>query len=149
MTPMPPDQEIARVDSKGRITIPARMRDLLGMYEGAYASISLGEGDQSINVSLFAGPQSKLVELRLKIPDRPGALARAARALGELNIDLLLSRSRTIKKGDTAEWVVVVDMAQSRRTIEEVRRKLLEERNATAVEVREFQPEKTERSNEP
>ncbi|MCQ5362236.1 MAG: ACT domain-containing protein [Candidatus Methanomethylicia archaeon] len=132
------EQEIVKVDSKGRITIPAHMRAELGMKEGSYASVRLNREDRSVVVRLFAGSQAKLVEIRLMIPDRPGALARAARALGDLNVDLLSSNSRTIKKGEVAEWVVVADVGQLKSSIEDVKKSLIMSRDAISVEVREL-----------
>jgi len=132
------EQEIMRIDSKGRVTIPAHMREELGMKEGSYAAVRIDREGRSVMISLFAGAHAKLVEMRLKIPDRPGALARAARTLSEMNLDLMTSSSRTLKKGDVAEWVVVADVGQSGMTIEEIRRKILGNRDAMAVEVKEM-----------
>ncbi|MCX8181825.1 MAG: AbrB/MazE/SpoVT family DNA-binding domain-containing protein [Candidatus Methanomethyliaceae archaeon] len=132
------EQEIMKVDSKGRITIPSHMRDELGMKEGSYAAVRIDREDKSIVIRPFAGPQAKLVEMRLMIPDRPGALARAARTLGELNVDLLSSNSRTIKKGEVAEWVVLADLGQIKMSIEEVKKNLIMSKDAISVDVREL-----------
>ncbi len=132
------EQEIMKIDSKGRITIPARMRDELGMKEGAYAAVRINREERSLVVSLFAGAQAKLVEMRLMIPDRPGALARAAKALSDLNIDLLSSNSRTIKKGEVAEWVIVADVGQLKVDTEEVKKRLKFGRDAISIDVREL-----------
>jgi AbrB family looped-hinge helix DNA binding protein len=132
------EQEIMRIDSKGRVTIPAHMREELGMKEGSYAAVRIDREDRSVMVSLFAGAHAKLVEMKLRIPDRPGALARAARTLSEMNLDLMTSSSRTVKKGDLAEWVVVADVGQSGMTTEEIKRKILGNRDAMAVEVKEL-----------
>jgi AbrB family looped-hinge helix DNA binding protein len=132
------EQEIVRVDSKGRVTIPARMREDLGMQEGTYAVVKLERNDRSLMISLFAGSKARLVEMRLKIPDRPGALARAAKTLSELNLDLMMSSSRTLKKGDAAEWIVIADISQSGRSVEEIKAKIMENRDATAVDIKEM-----------
>jgi len=132
------EQEIMRIDSKGRVTIPAHMREELGMKEGSYATVRIDREDRSVTVSLFAGAHARLVEMKLKIPDRPGALARAARTLSEMNLDLMTSSSRTVKKGDLAEWIVVADVGQSGMTMEEIKRKILGNRDAMAVEVKEL-----------
>jgi AbrB family looped-hinge helix DNA binding protein len=131
-------QEIVRVDSKGRVTIPAYMREELGMHDGSYASVRIDRESQTISVGLFAGPGAKLVQMKMVISDRPGALARIARTLSELNLDLLISNSRTIRKGELAEWVVVADFAGSAMTIEDVKRKLLANKDATVVETKEM-----------
>lgn len=132
------EQEIMKVDSKGRITIPAHMRDELGMKEGAYAAVRINREERNLVVNLFAGAQAKLVEMRFMIPDRPGALARAARALSDFNIDLLSSNSRTIKKGEVAEWVIVADVSQLKVNIEEVKKRLIAGRDAISIDVKEL-----------
>lgn len=130
------DQEIVRVDSKGRVTIPAYMRGDLGIREGAYAAIRINREERAISIGLFAGAKAKLVEVRMRIQDRPGALARVARTLSELSVDLLSSTSRTMKKGELAEWMVIADFSQSSRDPEEIRRRVLENKDAIAVDLR-------------
>ncbi len=132
------EREVVRIDSKGRVTIPAHIREELGMHEGAYAIAQMNRDAKAVTVSLFAGANARLVEIRLKIPDRPGALARVARTLSELDIDLIMSSSRTLRKGDTAEWIVIADLSQNDRTAKEIGRKIMENRDATNVEFREM-----------
>jgi AbrB family looped-hinge helix DNA binding protein len=130
------EHEIVRVDSKGRVTIPSHMREELGMQEGAFAAVRINREERDLAISLFAGAKAKLVEIRMRIPDRPGALARVARTLSELNVDLLSSTSRTMKKGELAEWVVIADFSQSSKGPEEIRKRVLENRDALAVEIK-------------
>ncbi len=132
------EREVVRVDSKGRVTIPAHIREELGMNEGSYAIAQMDRDAKAVTVSLFAGANARLVEMRLKIPDRPGALARVAKTLSELNIDLIMSSSRTIKKGDSAEWIVIADFSQNERSPKEISKKIIENRDATSVEFREM-----------
>jgi len=132
------EQEIMKIDSKGRITIPSHMREELGMKEGTYATVQLDRENKSVVIRLFAGAQAKLVEMRLMIPDRPGALARAARTLSDMNIDILSSNSRTIRKGEVAEWVIVADVGQLKVSIEDVKRNLIINKDAISVDVREL-----------
>lgn len=132
------NEEIIRVDSKGRVTIPSRIREELGMQEGSYVSVRANKDDKCAIIGLFAGAKARLVEMTLRIPDRPGALARAARALSELNIDLMMSSSRTLKKGDVAEWVVVADISGVRLPLQEIRERLLASRAAASVEMKEM-----------
>lgn len=130
------EQEIVRVDSKGRVTVPSHMRGELGMQEGAYAAVKINREDRSVSISLFAGAKARLVEITMRITDRPGALARVARTLSEMSVDLLSSTSRTMKKGELAEWVVIADFGQSGRGPEEVKKRVLENRDALSVDVR-------------
>lgn len=129
------DQEIVRVDSKGRVTIPAYMRGDLGMREGAFTAVRINREERVLTIGLFAGAKAKLVEMRMRIQDRPGALARVARTLSELSVDLLSSTSRTLKKGELAEWVVIADFSQTTKTPEEIKKRVLENRDAIVVDV--------------
>ncbi|MEJ5292901.1 MAG: ACT domain-containing protein [Candidatus Methanosuratincola sp.] len=135
------DHNIVRVDSKGRITVPLKIREELGLQSGTYVTVKLEREEKRAAISLFAGPDAHLVELHLKIPDRPGALARAAKVLGDANLDLMMSSSRTIKKGDLAEWIVVADASQSGIPLDDVKKKILESRAVIALEVKEFSAE--------
>ncbi|MDI9644132.1 MAG: ACT domain-containing protein [Candidatus Verstraetearchaeota archaeon] len=135
------DYEIVRVDSKGRITIPSKIREELGLQSGTYVTVRLERGENRAILSLFSGPDSRLIELHLMMPDRPGALARAAKVLGDANIDLLLSSSRTIRKGDLAEWVVVADASHANGSVDEVKKKILESQAAIEVDIKEFSME--------
>jgi AbrB family looped-hinge helix DNA binding protein len=131
-------QEIVRVDSKGRVTIPAYMRGDLGMKEGAFTAVRINREERILTIGLFAGAKSKLVEMRMRIQDRPGALARVARTLSEMSVDLLSSTSRTLKKGELAEWVVIADFGQSTKTPEDIKKKVLENKDAIVVDVRQL-----------
>ena len=132
------DQEIVRVDSKGRVTIPAYMRGDLGMREGAYTSVRINREENTLTIGLFAGAKAKLVEIRIRIQDRPGALARVARTLSELSVDLLSSTSRTLKKGDLAEWVVVADFSQSSKSPEDIKKRVLENKDALFIDFKQL-----------
>jgi len=50
----------------------------------------------------------------------------------------MMSSSRTIKKGDSAEWVVIADFSQNDKTPKEISKKIIENRDATSVEFREM-----------
>jgi AbrB family looped-hinge helix DNA binding protein len=132
------DQEIVRVDSKGRVTIPAYMRGDLGMREGAYTSVRINREERTLTIGLFAGAKANLVEIRMRIQDRPGALARVARTLSELSVDLLSSTSRTLKKGELAEWVVIADFSQSSKNPEDIKKRVLENKDALLVDFKQL-----------
>lgn len=138
---MPHDHGIVRVDSKGRITVPSRIREELGLQSGTYVMVRLEREEKRALISLFAGPDARLVELRIKIPDRPGALARAAKVLGDANLDLMMSSSRTLKKGDLAEWTVVADISQSGASLEEIKRRIMDSKAVLEIEAEEFSME--------
>lgn len=132
------DQEIVRVDSKGRVTIPAYMRGDLGMREGAYTAVRINREERVLTIGLFAGAKARLVEIRMRIQDRPGALARVARTLSEQSVDLLSSSSRTLKKGELAEWVVIADFGQSSKSPDDIKKRVLENRDAIVVDVKQL-----------
>ncbi|MCD6410163.1 MAG: ACT domain-containing protein [Candidatus Verstraetearchaeota archaeon] len=128
--------EIARVDAKGRITIPSKAREYLGLTEGSYVVLTLYPERKEIVVSPLSVAGSEVVEFKISIEDRPGSLAEVARILGNLNIDLALTHSRTVRKGELAEWVAVADISQCEKSLEEIKKALLKSAVVKDVQIR-------------
>jgi AbrB family looped-hinge helix DNA binding protein len=117
--------EIVRVDSRGRITMPSSLRDAMGIAEGMRVML-IGELDKKeIRIIPFADPEAKLIEISVTLSDVRGALAKVATILAKNKIDLLKSESRTLRRGKTAEWVVIADVSQSEISKDEICRKLV------------------------
>ena len=50
----------------------------------------------------------------------PGSLAEMAAYLAENKIDLLSSQSRTLRRGKSAEWFLIVDTSKSRNDLKSI-----------------------------
>jgi len=130
--------EIVRVDSRGRITMPSSIREAVRLSEGMYVMLIADLDAKDIRITPFADPEAKLVELSIAFSDIPGALAKAANILAKQGVDLLSSESRTLRRGRSAEWVVVADVSRCKCTLEELERQIVAEGAAKEVKFRRY-----------
>jgi AbrB family looped-hinge helix DNA binding protein len=130
--------EIVRIDSRGRVTLPSTLRESIGLSEGMYVMLIAEIEEKQVRIIPFADPEAKLVEFHLAIRDAPGALAKAASVLAENNVDLLSTTSRTLKRGELAEWIVVADISKCKCKLMELREKILDRKAAEKIEIKEI-----------
>lgn len=130
--------EIVRIDSRGRVTMPSSIRDAVRLSEGMYVMLIADLDNKEIRIVPFADPEAQLVEFRITFRDVPGALARAAAVLAEQGVDLLSTESRTLRRGESAEWLAIADVSKSRCELEELKERILREGAAREVEFRSF-----------
>jgi len=117
--------EVVRVDSKGRVTIPMIMRESLNIVEGMHVILIADTSKREIIISPLVPPRAKVYEIYLELKDEPGVLAKVAGKLAEFNIDLITSHCTTIKRGETAECVLVADFSQANYDPERVRQEIV------------------------
>lgn len=112
--------EFAVMDSKGRIFIPARIRAVLNVREGMRFMVIADLERREIRLVPLADAQSEVVKLTVLMKDVVGALSKVVDALAAAGVDLLITQSRTIRRGELAEWVAVADFSKSELSIEKV-----------------------------
>jgi AbrB family looped-hinge helix DNA binding protein len=130
--------EIVRVDSRGRITMPSPIREAVKLSEGMYVMLIADLDKNELRISPFADPEAKLVEISITFSDNPGALAKAANTLASQGVDLLSSESRTLRRGKSAEWVVVADVSRCKCKLEELEQQIVEGGSAEEVKFRSY-----------
>jgi len=130
--------EIVRVDSRGRVTMPSSIRDAVRLSEGMYVILIADLDKKEVRIVPFADPEAKLVEFRITFSDVPGALAKAADVLARQGVDLLSSESRTLRRGESAEWIVIADVSKCKCKLEELERKVVGEGAAREAKFRSF-----------
>lgn len=130
--------EIVRIDSRGRVTMPSSIRDATKLSEGMYVMLIAHLDKKEVRIVPFADPEAKLIEFRITFSDVPGALAKAADVLARQGVDLLSSESRTLRRGQSAEWVIIADVSRCECKLEKLEHKVIEEGAAKEVKVRSF-----------
>jgi AbrB family looped-hinge helix DNA binding protein len=130
--------EIVRIDSRGRITMPSHLREAVRLSEGMYVMLVADLDEKEVRIVPFADPEAKLFEFRIAFSDMPGALAKAANILAKQGVDLLSSESRTLRRGKSAEWVVIADVSRCKCKLEELEQKLIEGGAAKEVKSRSY-----------
>ncbi|MHA1819997.1 MAG: hypothetical protein ACTSU2_16230 [Promethearchaeota archaeon] len=135
------ETEILKLDSRGRIVIPRIMRKSLGLTENTQLmAISDSETKEIRIIPLQLLDNKVYIKLKIKMDDKPGALAKIAETFGLLNVSLVYGESIVIKKGTEAEWTVIAP--QPDIPLDELKRTLIEKGKAISVTVlaSKFQP---------
>jgi len=132
-------REIVKVDSKGRITIPLVIREALDIREGMNVLLIADTSKKEVIVSPIS-QEAQLLEIEFEMEDRPGALAEVVSELARQGVDMIITRCTALKRGETAECLVVADISKSTITTEKELEKLLNRLEPIRmVKVRSFQ----------
>ena len=130
--------EIVRIDSRGRVTMPSSIRDAVGLSEGMYVMLIAHLDKKEVRIVPFADPEANLIEFRVTFADVPGALAKTADILAKQGVDLLSSESRTLRRGESAEWIIIADVSKCKCELEKLEQKVVEEGAAKEAKLRSF-----------
>ena len=118
-----PSSEIARLDPKGRILIPASFRSALRIGEGSGLLMHLDENNASITMT--PANERGIISMIIGLSDAPGSLAKMAEVLADEGVDLISSQSRSLRRGQNAEWQVLVS-ADSAKDILHLKKRLMQ-----------------------
>ncbi len=131
--------ELVKVDSKGRVTIPLVIREALNIVEGMNLILVADPDKKEIILTPLPATKGLLAEIRIELKDVPGALAQTAERLASLGIDQVSSQCTTVKRGEYAECIIIVDMSQTSKTVKELEEELSNLPVTRLVRVRELQ----------
>lgn len=106
---------IVKVDSKGRILIPVRFRDDMGVEEGTEMIIL--PGDQNNHFNIFPIAKDRTAELRMLLSNMPSSLASVADALSANSYNILVSESKRMDEQLT-EWRIIVDLPNRNKSVD-------------------------------
>ncbi|MCE4614741.1 MAG: AbrB family transcriptional regulator [Desulfurococcales archaeon] len=113
--------DIVRMDAKGRVTIPALIRETLGINEGMYLVI-IGDSDsKEIILTPIISSGQNVYEIAVEFQDVPGAFASVSDELARQGTDQITTRCSTIRRGDIAECTMVVDLSNAKVSVEELK----------------------------
>ena len=127
------NSNITRVDSMGRILIPIHIRKMLGADDGTEIMI-IPEHDKG-QVRMLPLVREKTAEMRIIMNDVPGSLAHIADSLAAHNVNIIMSESRTITKGKSAEWDVIIDTSEANGGMEKLKAELESSKDIKKVEI--------------
>lgn len=105
-------KDIVKVDSKGRVTIPQAIREAFDIREGMNLLIIADTDEKEIVLSPVPS-RAKLVEIFVKIEDRPGVLASVSRTLADHGVDIVFIRCGVIKRGEVGECTIIADISNT------------------------------------
>jgi AbrB family looped-hinge helix DNA binding protein len=131
-------EETIKVDSKGRITIPAVIREMFNIREGMYLLMIADKNSKEIK--LVPLPiAAKLVKLSVVLEDRVGVIAELTNFLASRNIDIISTKCVVLKREELGACEMVVDISKSDisdlKQIEEELRRLEPVKNVEAFKM--------------
>ena len=118
--------------------MPSSLREAVKLSEGMYVMLIADLDEKEVRIVPFADPEAKLIEFHITFSDMPGALAKAATILARQGVDLLSSESRTLRRGKSAEWVVVADVSRCKCKLEELEQQIVAEGAAKEAKFRSY-----------
>jgi len=105
-------KELVKVDAKGRITIPLAIREALGIHEGMNVLLIADMDEKKIFISPIPD-KARLMELTVRVVDRPGVVAEISKTLADQGVDIVALKCVVIKRGELGECYMVVDVSKS------------------------------------
>ena len=116
---------IIRLDTRGRLVIPNEFRESLDLKEGDNVLVSLDSKTNTISISPIYGKNNNLIKMEIEFGDTPGCLAKIASKLAELNVDLIMTESKSFERGTKARWDIVADISKTDFSIKQIKEELL------------------------
>jgi len=117
---------IIKLDTRGRLVIPNEFREMLNLKEGDEVLLSLDANTDTITISPIYGKPTDLVKMEIEFGDTPGCLAKIAKKIADLKIDLIMTESKSFQRGKKARWDLIVDISKSSFSISQIKQKLLQ-----------------------
>ena len=117
---------IIKLDTRGRLVIPNEFRETLNLKEGDEVLISLDSKTDTLVISPIYGKTTDLVKIEIEFGDTPGCLAKIAKKLAEMKIDLLMTESKSSQRGKKARWDIIADISKCSYSINEIKQLLLQ-----------------------
>jgi AbrB family looped-hinge helix DNA binding protein len=127
-------EETVKVDSKGRVTIPASIRELFNIREGMYLLMVADKNTREIKLVPLP-VAAKLMRIKVLVEDRVGVLAELTNFLAGLNVDIVSTKCVVLKREELGECEMIVDTSRSNVTSTEA----LASRLKTLEPVREIE----------
>lgn len=126
------ETNIARLDSKGRVLIPAPVRKHFKVDDGTeFIMIPDAEKNELRMLPLVKGKSAKL---RFIVTDLSDSLASIASVLDVNSVDIIASESRSFSRNLT-EWSLVVDISRCSNGFEGLKKELMSPSTVKSVEM--------------
>lgn len=117
---------IVRLDTRGRLVIPNEFRESLDLKEGDEVLVSIDTKTDSIIISPTYGEVKNLVQIEIEFGDTPGCLAKIAQKIALMNIDLIITESKSSQRGKCARWDIIADISKVELSTTQIRQSLMQ-----------------------
>jgi len=117
---------VIRLDTRGRLVIPNEFREHLDLKEGDEVLMSLDSKTDTLTISPIYGKPTNLVKMEIEFGDTPGCLAKIAKKIADMNIDLVMTESKSSQRGKRARWSIISDISKCSYSVIEIKQMLLQ-----------------------
>jgi AbrB family looped-hinge helix DNA binding protein len=117
---------ISRLDTKGRLVIPNEFREMLNLKQGDEVLLSLDSKTDTLTINPIYGKPTDLVKMEIEFGDTPGCLAKIAKKIADMKIDLISTESKSSQRGKKARWDVIADISKSSISVNQIKQNLLQ-----------------------
>jgi AbrB family looped-hinge helix DNA binding protein len=126
---------IIRLDTRGRLVIPNEYREALDLKEGDDVLLSFDTKTNTLVISPIHGNTDTLVKIDIEFDDKPGSLAKLAETLAKINVDLVMTESKSFQRGSKARWYIIADIVKCPYGINELKKTLLHNHTVESVSI--------------
>jgi len=126
---------IIRLDTRGRLVIPNEFREALDLKEGDEVLMSLDTKTNTLAISPIYGKADNLVKIEIEFDDKPGSLAKLAETLAKINVDLVMTESKSFQRGAKARWYIIADITKCPYGTNEIKKTLLQNHSVESVSI--------------
>ncbi len=117
---------IVRLDTRGRLVIPNEFRETLGLKEGDEVLISLDTKTDTLAISPIYEEPTRLIKMEIEFGDMPGCLAKIAKKIADMKIDLVMTESKSSQRGRKARWDIIADISKCSCSVNQIKQLLLQ-----------------------
>jgi len=117
---------IIRLDTRGRLVIPNEFRESLKLQEGDEVLISLDKKMEQITITPIYGKTSNIIKMEIEFGDTPGCLAKIAKKIASMKVDLIMTESKSSQRGKKARWNIVADISKSHYKLNQIKQNLMQ-----------------------
>jgi len=126
---------IVRLDTRGRLVLPNEFRESLNLKEGDEVLVSLDQKTDTITINPVYGKPTDLVKIEIEFGDTPGCLAKIAKKIADMKIDLIMTKSKSSQRGKKARWNIIADISKCSYSVNEIKQLLLQSGFAESVSI--------------
>ena len=126
---------IVRLDTRGRLVLPNEFRESLNLKERDEVLVSLDQKTDTITINPVYGKPTDLVKIEIEFGDIPGCLAKIAKKIADMKIDLIMTESKSSQRGKKARWDIIADISKCSSSIIKIKQLLLQSGYAESVSI--------------
>ena len=99
---------------------------MLNLKEGDEVLLSLDLKTDTLTISPIYGKLTDLVKIEIEFGDTPGCLAKIAKKIADMKIDLIMTESKSSQRGKKARWDVIADISKCSYSVNQIKQLLLQ-----------------------